>query len=143
PYAADYNGALPSLASGLAGSGPRAGEFMLDYSIDPKSIPQINATKVLAGRFDPREIAGKTVIIGTNSELIGDQYYIPGVGKMGGVFVQIIGAETLKAGKAIDLGWGIALLLVFGLTAFAIRSAPAYRNALCDGGIAALLVGPI
>jgi len=70
PYAADYNGALPSLASGLAGSGPRAGEFMLDYSIDLKSIPQINATNVLAGRFDPRAIAGKTVIVGIEERRI-------------------------------------------------------------------------
>jgi len=144
PYAADYNGALPSLASGLAGSGPRAGEFMLDYSIDLKSIPQINATNVLAGRFDPRAIAGKTVIVGTNSELIGDQYYIPGVGKMGGVFIQIIGAETLKAGRPVDLGWAATLALVFALTFFAIRRrVSAYRNALCLGGIVTLLVAPI
>jgi EAL domain-containing protein (putative c-di-GMP-specific phosphodiesterase class I)/CHASE2 domain-containing sensor protein len=142
PYSADYNDArIPSFATSLASAPMRTGEFTPDYSIDPTTIPRINAAKVLTGEFDPKSVSGKTVIIGTNSEVIGDQFYIPGVGKMGGVFVQIAGAETLKAGKPLNLTFIPAYLLAFALAAFAaFRTRPAYRNLLFAGGIAALLV---
>ena len=142
PYSADYNGArLPSFATSLAGAPMRSGEFTPDYSIDPTTIPRINAARVLAGDFDPRRVAGKTVIIGTNSEVIGDQFYIPGVGKMGGVFVQIAGAETLIAGKPVNLTFIPAFLLAFALAAFAaFQARPAYRNFLFGGGIVTLLI---
>jgi len=144
PYGAYYNGKpIPSFASSLAGRPTQMGQFKPDYSIDPTTIPSINATRILSGQFDKRSIAGKTVVIGTNSEVIGDQFYIPGVGKMGGVFVQIIGAETLKDGSPLDLGWIPALLLAFGLASYAaFRARSIYRNTLFAGGTAFLLAAP-
>jgi EAL domain-containing protein (putative c-di-GMP-specific phosphodiesterase class I)/CHASE2 domain-containing sensor protein len=144
PYTASYAGTtLPTFATSLAEQAPKSGEFTVDYSIDPTSVPAINATKILNGQFDPRSVAGKTVIVGTNSEVIGDQYYIPGVGRMGGVFVQILGAETLKAGTPVNLSWLPALLLAFALTAYAaFRRRAVYRNAVFAGTFVALLVVP-
>jgi EAL domain-containing protein (putative c-di-GMP-specific phosphodiesterase class I)/CHASE2 domain-containing sensor protein len=144
PYSNGFNGSqLPSIAAALAGAPSRTGEFTLDYSIAPATIPTTNAARIISGRFDPRQIAGKTVIVGTNSEIIGDQYYIPGVGKMGGVFVQIIGAETLKEGTPVDLGWIPALLLGFGLASYAaFQRKTIYRNTLFAGGIMIWLVAP-
>src|SRR5262249_29118584 len=76
--------------------------------------------------------------------VLGDQYFIPGVGKMGGVFVQIIGAETLKTGKPIDLGWLPTLLLGVALTAFAItQRKPAHRSMVLGIVSGVLLVTPI
>jgi len=144
-YGVDSNGRrLPSFASAMSDNPRRTGKFSLDYSIDPKTIPTINAAAVIRGQLDPRLVAGKTVIIGANSEVIGDQYYLPGVGKMGGVFIQIIGAETLKAGKPLDLGWIPALLLAAGLTVFAVsRKRSRQRTFIFAGGFAALAVGPL
>jgi EAL domain-containing protein (putative c-di-GMP-specific phosphodiesterase class I)/CHASE2 domain-containing sensor protein len=145
PHSSEVDGSrLPSFAAGLAGSKPNTGNFTLDYSIDPKSIPTINSASLLSGRFNPKMVAGKDVIIGTNSEILGDQYYIPGVGKMGGVFVQIIGAETLKAGTPIDLGWLPTLALALALTAYAAsRRKPAHRNLLFGAGSIVLLIAPV
>jgi EAL domain-containing protein (putative c-di-GMP-specific phosphodiesterase class I)/CHASE2 domain-containing sensor protein len=144
PYGAQWNGSrLPSLASALAGADPKAGEFTIDYSVAPASVPTIDPAKIISGRFDPRDVAGKTVIVGTNSEIIGDQYYIPGVGKMGGVYVQIIGAETLKAGQPMDLGWVPGLVLSLILAAYAAyRRNPLYQNILFSAAIAACIVLP-
>ena len=144
PYSSDWkNSQLGSFASQLAGVAPKRGDFMLDYSIAPASIPTVDAVSVMNGKFDPRQVAGKTIVVGTNSEVIGDLYYIPGIGRMGGVFVHIIGAETLKAGDQINLGWVPALLLAFGLSIFAIsRKRPVYRNALFAGGIATFTILP-
>src|SRR5206468_5269298 len=105
PYSSDVNGArVPSFAALMAGRPGGDGRFTIDYSIDPTSVRTIGAERVIDGRFDPRLVKGKQVIIGTNSDVIGDQYFLPGIGTMGGVFVQILGAETLKEGKPLELG---------------------------------------
>jgi len=145
PYGVSSGGwALPSFAASLARSKPGRGAFTLDYSIDPKTIPTINSASLIDGRFDPRVVAGKDVIIGTNSEILGDQYFIPGVGKMGGVFVQIVGAETLKSGRPLDLGWFPIFMLAFALTAYgAFHRKPVRRNMLFGSGVVTLLVTPV
>lgn len=144
PYKVNWEGErLPSLAASMAGSPERPGNFMLDYSISPTTISQINAAELLAGQFEPAQIAGKTVVIGTNSEVIGDQFYLPGIGKMGGVFVQILGAETLKSGRPAYLGWLPALLLAFGLSMYAaFYSKPAFRNVSFAVGVASAVIVP-
>ena len=87
---------------------------------------------------------GKDVVIGTNSEAVGDQYFIPGVGKMGGAYVQIIGAETLKAGTPISLGWIPAFLLALGIAVFGARQKnPTRQSLIFGGGAMALLLVPV
>ena len=134
---------IPSFAAAMAGVAPKNASFTPDYSIDPGTIPTLNASDVLSGRADPRLIAGKTVVIGTNSEVLGDQYYIPGVGKMGGVFVQMLGAETLKNGTPVSLGWLPAFLIACALIAAATLPRRALvRNAIFGTTVATLFVGP-
>ena len=144
PYSVPAGGRrLPSYAASMAGVPLQAGEFPIDYSYKLASVPTLNAADVIAGKFDAKAIAGKNVIIGANSETIGDQYYIPGVGKTGGVYIQILGAETLKAGKPFDLGWVPALLIALGTAAFgAFRARRVNRNLIYAAGLAALLGSP-
>lgn len=136
---------IPSFAAKLANVKGKPGQtFMLDYSIDPSSVPVIAAADVLAGRFDPRLVKGKDVIIGTSSEGIGDQYFLPGWGRTAGAYVHIIGAETLKAGKPISIGWFLALLVALGACWAATTRKSAGQTGLILGGAAlALLFGPI
>src|SRR5690242_13744793 len=69
PYSVDLSGQrLPSLAAALAERKTRAGQFGVDYSIDTKTIPTINSERVIDGHFDPRLVAGRDVIVGTNSD---------------------------------------------------------------------------
>jgi CHASE2 domain-containing sensor protein len=76
---------IPSYAAKLANVQPAAGQdFLLDYSIDPKTIPSISAAAVLNGTVSGKQLAGKDVMIGVTSDAVGDQYFIPGGGKMGG-----------------------------------------------------------
>ncbi len=145
PYSVESGGKrIPSLAASLAGVEGRTGEFMADYSVSPTSIPQVGADKVLAGQFDPRLVAGKDVVIGTNSKAIGDQFFIPGVGKMGGVYIQIIGAETLKQGKPVQLGGIPAFLLAIALAALALlRHQRRSQNLVLATATAVLLLAPV
>ena len=142
------NGAdhAPSFASVLAGQTTTSDDrFRVDYSVKPDSIPTVSAADLLNGRVSPRILAGKTVVVGTTSERLGDQYMLPGWGKMSGVYIHIIGAETLKAGRQNDLGWIAAFLLAAIAAAAALfRSTRGVRGPMILGGAAiALLAGSI
>jgi len=145
PYAVSNNGmALPSYAVLLANrSGPVNRTFMVDYSIDPNSVPSISASRLFRAGFDDKLVRGKDVVVAWDSENLGDQDFIPGNGKMAGAYVQILGAETLKHGTPIYLGWIPLFLLALGIAAAAVRQRPsAHRMALLGGGALLFLFGP-
>ena len=145
PYSVSYqDSALPSFASSLAGRNAAAGSsFRIDYSVDPQSIPSISAGAILDGAFDPATVRGKDVIIGGTTDVLGDIYFIPGTGQMGGVYVQAIGAETLKSGHPIDLGWIPLYAASLALAALALfRRAERHQLLLIGVAVAALLLGP-
>jgi EAL domain-containing protein (putative c-di-GMP-specific phosphodiesterase class I)/CHASE2 domain-containing sensor protein len=132
-----------SFAAQLAGVERREGSFMLDYSIDPESVPTISAADVLNGRFSPERIRGKKVIIGWTTDVLGDMYWVPGTGLLGGVYVQIVGAETLKSGTPVYLGWVPLFLAALAVAALAVYRRKGPLTAILLGGsVIALLIGP-
>lgn len=111
-----------SFASIMAGIDGRTDKmFPLNYRIDLNSIPQLSAGPVMTGRVPSRFLDGKTVIVGSTSDNLGDFYLIPGRARFGGVFVHVIAAETLKRGRPVDLGWLPMLLLVAPLAVWMTR----------------------
>lgn len=145
-YSVPYEkGDLPSFASLLAGRfGPAGSSFTIDYSIDPNSIPAVSAGAVLDGSFDPRVVAGKDVIIGGATDVLGDIYFIPGTGQMGGVYVQALAAETLKAGRPMELGWIPLFLAALAVAAWAlVRTVDRRALALVATSAILLIVGPV
>ena len=145
PYGAVIAGRkIPSFASALAKVEGEADDvFPLDYAVDLRTIPNYSAGDVLSGAVGTKELAGKDVLIGIASDVLGDRYFIPGYGRSYGVFVHAIGAETLKQGRPLDIGWGPGFL--FGLAAavaVALRKRFAERLILFTVGFGVLLVGP-
>lgn len=144
PYSVSVGGKrIPSFAASLAEHQSGTGDFIPDYSIKPTSIPHLPAERILTGRFDPRMVQGRQVLIGTNSTAIGDQFFIPGIGKMGGVYVHAIGAETLKQGQPVNLGWIPAFLIAFALASWAALERRRSQSWILGGTTAALLIVPI
>jgi CHASE2 domain-containing sensor protein len=145
PFAtAAGNESIPSFAALLSGVSGHAGEFFKpDYSIDPRSVRTVPASSILKGQFKPELIAGKDVVVGTDSEDIGDQFFIPGTGRMAGAYVQIIGAETLKSGRPLDLGWSPLFLVAVALAGLALRQRrTARQSTILGAGLASLLLVP-
>ncbi|HMI41198.1 MAG TPA: EAL domain-containing protein [Sphingomicrobium sp.] len=145
PFAWMVDGkSVPSFSSKLAGVTGKPGQsFRVDYSLDPKTIPTYAAADVLSGRVPAGKLAGKDIVIGTTSGDLGDQYYIPGRGRMGGVYVHLIGAETLKSGIPADLGWIFPFLLgLAGVALGSLRRRVAQQNAIFATATLALLVVP-
>ena len=80
--------------------------FRVNYAFDPALDSGSSAPPTsLPAASAAASCEGKTVIVGLPSERLGDQFMLPGWGKASGVYLHIIGAETLKAGSPIDLGW--------------------------------------
>lgn len=138
PYAVELNGRVyPSFAAELAEvHGAATEDFPLDYSIDYRTIPTISAIDVLERRVAPSVLNGKTAIIGPTAPLLGDDWYVPGSGKMGGVYISVLGAETLKRGAPTEIGFLLPLLLAaalsFSLLTFSARfAAGAFTVLIC------------
>ena len=145
PYAVPIDGvALPSYAVLLANRRAEVNRtFMVDYSIDPKSVPSMSAFRLFRAGFDPKLVRGKDVVVAWDSENLGDQDFIPGSGKMAGAYVQILGAETLKRGTPVYLGWIPVFLLALAIAGLAIRQrTSAHRMSLLGGGALLLLFAP-
>jgi len=135
----------PSLAATLAGrSGGTNGEFPVDYSIDAATIPKVSAVDLVKGRIPANTIAGKDVVIGTTSSLLDDVFLVPGMGQRGGVYVHILGAETLKKGVPISFGWLPALILGLIAAAGSLRLRNKVQaSALLSITSLALLLAPL
>ncbi len=145
PYAVTIGkDTVPSFAAAIAEKAGAAGsDFPLDYSIDVRSIPSYSAGDVLSGRVGAAQLAGKKVLLGIASDILGDTYFIPGYGRNYGVYVHAIGAETLEEGTPVDLGWAIPFLLALGAAALgALRERFAHRCMIFGSAAAALLIVP-
>jgi CHASE2 domain-containing sensor protein len=90
PYGTVIKGQkIPSFAAALAKLDGRPDEvFPVDYSIDVRSVPNYSAGDVLSGAVGPKQLAGKDILIGIASDVLGDRFFIPGYGRSYGVFTQ-------------------------------------------------------
>jgi EAL domain-containing protein (putative c-di-GMP-specific phosphodiesterase class I)/CHASE2 domain-containing sensor protein len=136
---------VPSFAAAVADAEGKAdASFPVDYSIDVDSIPAYSAVDVMDGRVSAKELSGKDVVFGTGSEILNDNFFVPGYGRAFGVQIHALGAETLKEGRPIDLGWFGAFVLGIAAAALgATRKRPAQRLAIFGTAIAAVLAGPV
>lgn len=144
PYALKFDkGPYPSFASELSGVHSSAEDFLIDYALDPATIPTVSAADVLNGTAPRNLIKGKNVVIGITYSGGGGGYVAPGHGVMPAAYLHILGAETLKAGPPVEWPWPIAFIpaLAIGVVCgFAKRKL--LSIAMLGGGIAGALVVP-
>ena len=145
PRGAEREGqVIPSFASLIAGAPANSeSEFRVNYAFDPASVPFYSAADLLSGRIGAKELKGRTVVVGTAAERLGDQFMIPGWGKASGVYIHVIAGETLKAGNPVDLGWLPSLVLAVLLAMATYRRKPNVQAALLATGAIVLLAAPV
>jgi diguanylate cyclase (GGDEF)-like protein/PAS domain S-box-containing protein len=85
---------------------------LIDFSIEPRTIPRISFVDVLEGTFDPARMAGKRVLVGATAVELGDEVSVPRHRLLPGIVLQALVAETLLQQRAIRAvaGWPVALL---------------------------------
>jgi signal transduction histidine kinase/CheY-like chemotaxis protein len=141
-------GGRGSMAATLAGLGPgRADTFLIDYGVRVADIDHLSFDDVYTGRFDPRLVRGRKVLIGATALELGDEFATPRRGVLPGVYVHALAYESLVAGRALNQLQLPVLVLLAGLAAFLLRprstlelSKMLRRHAFVSG---AALVGPV
>jgi diguanylate cyclase (GGDEF)-like protein/PAS domain S-box-containing protein len=111
---------VPSIAAVFGDLSPTAqGQFGIDYSIDPASVPRISARDLIEGRVPLAAVSGRNVVIGASAVELRDFFVVPRHGILPGALLQIIATETLQQGRAL-VGIGLwpelaALLVLTGI----------------------------
>jgi PAS domain S-box-containing protein len=92
---------VPSLAAVLAepARGPAAG--LIDFAVDPSSLPRLSYVDVLRGAFDPAAVAGKAVIVGATAVELGDQLPVPVYGILPGSVLQGLAYESIVQDRSL------------------------------------------
>ena len=138
------NSWTPTFATIMAGKpGSRGTDFRVNYAFNPDTVTKVSASDILDNRIDPGMLRGKTVIVGTTGEFLNDVYMMPGWGPYNGVYIHIIGAETLKAGTPIDLGWIPGYILAAMIAAVAVAGRSRRQPAILGAATALLIFAPI
>jgi predicted signal transduction protein with EAL and GGDEF domain/CHASE2 domain-containing sensor protein len=114
---------LPIAGAWLARRGP--GEsFGIDYGLDLGGIARISAADVLAGRAPRILVAGHDIVIGASAEELRDTFMTPRYGRIPGLALHALAAETLLAGRALrpaPLAAVVALILALACAAGAME----------------------
>lgn len=122
-------GRLPSLAAAVAGvQTSEKGLFRADFAVDHTTIPRLSYIDVLQGRFDPTKVANRTFVLGLTSATATELRPVPLGGFIPGVYFHVIGAETLKRGLPLDLGWIPAFLAAAGLVVTGVARGRSFKR---------------
>ena len=140
-YASVINGrVVPGIAADIAGvKAPSAQLFRPDWSIKVRSVPTISYIDVIKGRAFPFDITGKDIIVGNTTLTSTDWVQVAGQDWFPGVFIHAIGAQTLREGHPVSLGWWPAFLAAIILTALFLQARSRRRAAAI--AFTAVLVG--
>jgi EAL domain-containing protein (putative c-di-GMP-specific phosphodiesterase class I)/CHASE2 domain-containing sensor protein len=145
-YALDFGGkAYPSFAAAITDTAGHPGdEFPIDYSIDPRTVSTLSASDVILDNVQRDQVAGKHVVIGPAAEEHGDFFAFPGYGRMPGVYLHVLGAETLREGIPLNLGWFGPFLaaLLLSVATISLRRIRAVIGSFVTG-MAVLLLLPL
>ena len=91
-----------SMAALLASGPPeRADDFLIDYGIRRATVSHLSFEDVYEGRFDPRLVKGRRILIGATAQELGDKFATPLKGTMPGVYVHALAYESVRAGRAL------------------------------------------
>jgi len=125
----------PSFSAELARLDVEGGAYRPDFAVDHATIPTISYIDALSGRVGAEAIRGKDVVIAPASRALRDLNPMPFGELVPSAYFHVIGAETLKRGYPLDLGWFPAFLAICGIVlVLARRPAPPRHLALVTGG---------
>ena len=125
PYAQEIDGALlPSLSSVLGGQQRLTPDsFIIDYGIDLETIPTYSVIEVLNGTLPEGALDGRKILIGAGAAELRDTIAVPVHGMMSGPELQVVAAENLIAGRALNYipeFWHILSLVCILITVLVI-----------------------
>lgn len=134
----------PSFSSLLAGVRGDPGQtFSPDYAIRANTIPMVSLLDAVRSTPAIAAVKGKDVIVGPTADSLGDIHSVPGQGRIPGVFIHVMAAETLKRGKPWNAGWPAPLAVGIIFSAAYLGTAGRKRRVVLGAAIAVLLLVPL
>ena len=104
---------MPTLFTALSDGEPEdANPFYIDYGIKPQTFFRISYADILLGRFDPRQVAGRKVLVGSTALELGDSLSVPVYQTLPGVVIQLMAHESFAQGREMQRLPRAAILLV-------------------------------
>ena len=118
-YSDSFSGKkTPSISSDIAGRiGPIDATYRPDWSIEVNTVPTVSILDILDAKTQAAAIAGKDIIVGVTSDDSQDFMHVAGQGWFPGVYLHVIGAQTLREGAPGNIGWVPSLVLAALLSA--------------------------
>ncbi|MEQ1498304.1 MAG: EAL domain-containing protein [Novosphingobium sp.] len=117
-YYGDREGSFgaQSASADIAGvKGEANTKYRPDWSIRVSSVPTVSMLDVLEGKASQSSLSGKDVFVGITAMTQNDFAHVVGQGWFGGVYAHVIGAQTLREGRPVSIGWIPAILLTGAL----------------------------
>jgi EAL domain-containing protein (putative c-di-GMP-specific phosphodiesterase class I)/CHASE2 domain-containing sensor protein len=123
-YSSVINGKIvPGIAADIAGLSDVPGtSFRPDWSIRVRSIPTLSYVDVIKGRATQIDLAGKDIVVGNTNIISHDWLQVAGQDWFPAVYVHAIGAQTLREGRPISLGWLPAFFAAILFTALLFKA---------------------
>nr|WP_321443026.1 EAL domain-containing protein [uncultured Cohaesibacter sp.] len=117
PYAQEIDGEyIPSLTSVLGGvQHVVPSTFIVDYGIDPDSIPTYSVIDLLKDSLPKDALRGKKLLIGAGAAELRDTLTVPIFGMISGPKMQVLAAENILLGRSLGYApqnWTIALTIL-------------------------------
>ena len=126
---------------------PGTDSFIIDFSINPDTIPTFSLTDVLKPEFDAKQLAGKSILVGAYAVELKDFFITPIRGVLSGPIIQILATETLVQNRVLNqlssfypLGI-LGVFLVIGLGIYRPRNLTTQGLSIVAMGIAAEAIG--
>ncbi|MFA9200446.1 MAG: EAL domain-containing protein [Cypionkella sp.] len=133
---------VQSLSAALAGVNAGPERYRVDFSIDHQTIPTIRYIDVLRRDVPRGVVEGRDVLVAPSSRMFNDYHPVPFRARTIGAKLHVLGAETLKNGRPIDLKWYPAYALAALLAAWQLRRRRPSKRTLAFA-LSILLAAPI
>ena len=116
---------VPSAAAFLSGAfGAPDEAFLVNFALDPASVPLHSIADLLDGTMPAAAIEGRSVVVGAHAIELGDNLPVPVHGIVPGPIVHILATETLLQGIALAPLRGLPLWLVVAALGLAAGASP-------------------
>ncbi len=124
------DGRLTQSAPGvLSKTQPAAGTRLIDFSIEPSTVPTISLSEILKPDFDGARLRARSIVIGAYATELKDIFPVPVYGQLPGPMLHILAAETILQGRLLkesyQLPAELAIAAAIVAAALALRTAPA------------------
>lgn len=128
--------------------------FPVDYRRAAPAIPVLSMIDVIEGRFDPRDVAGRAVLIGATAAEFQDLWATPVGPAQPGVWIQAMALRTAAAARAgepvlrhaslpLQLALVFALLVASGLLGRGSERTHVHRTGALLGSVVAFVLGAV